>query len=91
MDLNTVVLIQASELRKMIRADVEDVIKTLKGINSEPDKILTLQDAAKYCGVCTRTLTERVREGKLTNGGTGRKYMFRKSHLDEFIFNTRKK
>ena len=52
---------------------------------------MTLEEAAAYCKVCTRTLTDRVKEGKLHNGGTGRKYLFKKSDLDAFAFKTKKK
>lgn len=55
--------------------------------NPDASKILNLREAAAYCGVCTRTLITRVREGKLKQGGTGRNYRFRVGDLDAFMFN----
>jgi excisionase family DNA binding protein len=55
--------------------------------NTESAKVVTLKEAAVYCGICTRTLVSRVREGKLKSGGTGRNYRFRISDLDDFMFN----
>jgi excisionase family DNA binding protein len=56
-------------------------------LSYDPNKILNLDEAAEYCGVCTRTLTSRVTEGKLKSGGTGRNYRFRVGDLDAFMFN----
>jgi hypothetical protein len=53
----------------------------------DPNKILNLDEAAAYCGICTRTLVARVREGKLISGGTGRNYRFRICDLNDFMFN----
>ena len=58
--------------------------------SNDTNKILNLDEAAIYCGICTRTLVARVRDGKLTSGGTGRNYRFRISDLNDFMFNEKR-
>ena len=93
MDFHSMVFMPVSELRKLIREEVEAELKKVAYYSqgNSPDTIMTLEEAAAYCKVCTRTLTDRVKEGELHNGGTGRKYLFKKSDLDAFAFKTKKK
>jgi|GEM_PF-2622215 len=58
--------------------------------NPDGNKLLNRTEAAAYCKICTRTLITRVHQGKLKNGGTGKKYLFRISDLDAFMFNEKK-
>ena len=90
---NTMVLISTSELKEIIRETVGDEFKKVPyySPSNESDEPMTLVEAAIYCKACTRTLIARVKEGKLNNGGTGRKYLFKKSELDVFLFKTKKK
>jgi excisionase family DNA binding protein len=90
---NSFVLMQPHELQEIIRVTIAEELQKVPYYSqgSSPDTIMTLQEAAAYCKVCTRTLTDRVKEGKLYNGGTGRKYLFMKSDLDAFAFKTKKK
>ena len=92
-NINSMVFMNAFELREIIREAVEVELKKVPyySVFNESDKIMTLDEAAAYCNVCTRTLITRVKEGKLANGGTGRKYLFKKSDLDAFAFKTKKK
>ena len=90
---NSFILIQPHELKEIIRVAIAEELQKVPYYSqgSSPDTIMTLQEASAYCKVCTRTLTDRVKEGKLHNGGTGRKYLFKKSDLDAFAFKTKKK
>ena len=83
----------AFELREVLREIVVEELKKVPyyGLLNESDENMTLEKAAIHCKVCTRTLIARVKEGKLANGGTGRKYLFKKSDLDAFAFKTKKK
>jgi excisionase family DNA binding protein len=90
---NSFILIQPHELKEMIRASIAEELQKVPyySLGSSPDTIMTLEEAAAYCKVCKRTITDRVKEGVLHNGGTGRKYLFKKSDLDAFLFKTKKK
>ena len=92
-NINSMVFMPSLELQEVIREIVAGELRKVPYYSqgSSPDTIMTLQEAAAYCKVCTRTLTDRVKEGKLHNGGTGRKYLFKKSELDAFAFKTKKK
>ena len=91
-NINSMVFMPAFELREVLREIVVEELKKVPyyGLGNTSDEIKTLEEAAEYCDVCTRTLTERVKQGKLKSGGTGRKYLFMKSELDAFIFKTKK-
>jgi excisionase family DNA binding protein len=90
---NLYVLMQPHELQELIRVAIAEELQKVPYYShgSSPDTIMTLDEAAAYCKVCKRTLTDRVKEGELHNGGTGRKYLFKKSDLDAFVFKTKKK
>ncbi len=92
-NINSMVFMNVFELKEIIRETVEDELKKVPyyGLLNESDENMTLEQAAIHCKVCTRTLITRVKEGKLANGGTGRKYLFKKSDLDAFAFKTKKK
>ena len=92
-NVNSMVFMPAFELREVLREIVVEELKKVPyyGLGNTSDEIKTLEEAAEYCNVCTRTLIARVKEGKLANGGTGRKYLFKKSELDAFAFKTKKK
>ena len=77
------------KIREIVIQELQKVPYYSQG--SSPDTIMTLDEAATYCKVCKRTITDRVKEGALHNGGTGRKYLFKKSDLDAFVFKTKKK
>ena len=91
-NINSMVFLNVFDLKEIIRETVEGELKKVPYYSkcNEPDKIMTLDEAAAYCNVCTRTLIARVKEGKLNNGGTGRKYLFKKSDLDAFAFKIQK-
>lgn len=86
---NTIVVIAPSDLRDIIREVLAEEFKKDRyySPNNDSNKILNLQQAAEYCGICTRTLVSRVKQGKLKSGGTGRNYRFRIGDLDSFMFN----
>ena len=92
-NVNSMVFMPAFELREVLREIVAEELKKVPyyGLLNESDENMTLEKAAIHCKVCTRTLIARVKEGKLANGGTGRKYLFKKSDLDAFAFKTKKK
>ncbi len=92
-NINSMVFMPAFELREVLREIVVEELKKVPyyGLLNESDENMTLEKAAIHCKVCTRTLIARVKEGKLANGGTGRKYLFKKSDLDAFAFKTKKK
>ena len=92
-NITTMVFLQPHELQELIRAAIAGELQKVPYYSqvSTPDTIMTLEEAASYCKICKRTLTDRVKEGKLTNGGTGRKYLFKKSDLDAYAFKTKKK
>ncbi len=92
-NVNSMVFMQTLELKEVVREIVAEELKKVPyyGLGNTSDEIKTLEEAAEYCNVCTRTLITRVKEGKLANGGTGRKYLFKKSDLDAFAFKTKKK
>ncbi len=92
-NVNSMVFMPAFELREVLREIVAEELKKVPyyGLLNESDENMTLEKAAIHCKVCTRTLITRVKEGKLANGGTGRKYLFKKSDLDAFAFKTKKK
>ena len=92
-NINSMVFMPAFELREVLREIVAEELKKVPyyGLLNESDENMTLEQAAIHCKVCTRTLITRVKEGKLANGGTGRKYLFKKSDLDAFAFKTKKK
>jgi excisionase family DNA binding protein len=81
----------AQDLRNIFREIIAEEIKKdpYYSLSKEGERLLTLKEAAAYCNVCTRTLTTRVKNGDLKNGGTGRKYLFKIKDLDEFMFNDR--
>ena len=87
------VFMPVSDLKRLIQEIVDGELQkvTYYSQRNAPDENMTLEEAATYCKVCSRTLVSRVIQGKLTNGGTGRKYLFRKSDLDAFMFKTKKK
>lgn len=89
MEFHSMVFMPVSELRKVIREEVEAELQKVPYYSqgSNPNKILSLEQAAAYCGICTRTLVSRVHDGKLKSGGTGRNYRFRIGDLDAFMFN----
>lgn len=80
-------------LSKIIEKALERFLLELKdpyySDGKEGGRIMTLNEAAAYCNVCARTLTTRVKNGDLKNGGTGRKYLFKVKDLDEFMFKDR--
>ncbi len=92
-NINSMVFMPVFELREVIREIVVMELEKVPyySLGNKSDEHLTLEEAAIHCKVCTRTLIARVKEGKLANGGTGRKYLFKKSDLDAFAFKKKKK
>jgi excisionase family DNA binding protein len=90
---NTIIDYILQRLREVIREVVTEILcehfkkDRYYSPSYDPNKILNLDEAAQYCGVCTRTLVTRVTKGKLKSGGTGRNYRFRVGDLDAFMFN----
>jgi excisionase family DNA binding protein len=81
-------------IKNIIEDAIEDALRKFQSERNIPyyspstdtNRVVTLKEAAVYCGICTRTLISRVRVGKLKSGGTGRNYRFRISDLDDFMF-----
>ena len=92
-NINSMVFMPSLELQEIIRVAIAEELQKVPYYSqgNSPDTIMTLEEAAAYCKVCTRTLTDRVKEGEQHNGGTGRKYLFKKSDLYAFAFKTKKK
>lgn len=65
-------------LRKVVR---EEMSKIATKITREP-KVLTRDGAAEKIGVCPNTISEFIKNGRLTNRGIGRKILILDSDLD---------
>lgn len=53
--------------------------------NSEPQPLLTTEEAATYLNVPTRWVADAVREGRVRCTRIGKHIRFRIEHLDELI------
>lgn len=45
---------------------------------------MSTEDAAKYLGICTRTLYRRCDAGRIEHCREGRLYLFRQAWLDDY-------
>lgn len=86
--MQTMILVSSQELSEIISKAVEAVIKKSPyySLSTNADELLSREEAANYLNVSTTTITKYVKEGRLRHGGTNRKYLFRKSDLDKFVF-----
>ncbi len=88
MEHNSIVITPKSELSEMIREIVADELKKAQAYSrdTQSDELLTRDAAAELMKLSPTTLTKYVKEGKIRFGGSDRKYLFKKSDVDAFIF-----
>ena len=76
------VLIQVNNLRSVITSVIEEEFKKFETKLERKSKILTRENAAKKLGVCPNTISEYIKDGRLTNRGLGRKILLFETDLD---------
>ena len=76
------VLIQVNNLRSVITSVIEEEFKKFETKLERKSKILTRENAAKKLGVCPDTISEYIKDGRLTNRGLGRKILLFETDLD---------
>lgn len=86
--MQTMILISSEELSEIITKAVEAGLKNSAYYSQSIDDsgLLTREEAAAYLNVTPTSISKYVNQGKIEAGGTPRKYLFKKSELDKFIF-----
>lgn len=71
----------AEAIKPMVR-EISELKEELRQLRKDtPDRLLTVQEAAKVLGVCDQTVRRRVQDGSLKSQRTGHKIMFNKKDL----------
>ena len=76
------VLIHINNLRSVIASVIEEEFKKFETKLERKSKVLTRENAAKKLGVCPNTISEYIKDGRLTNRGLGRKILLFETDLD---------
>lgn len=76
------VIIHVNSLRSVITSVIEEEFKKFETKLERKSKVLTRENAAKKLGVCPNTISEYIKDGRLTNRGLGRKILLFETDLD---------
>ena len=57
----------------------------MNSLNNNENTVFNINQVANYLGCSVQTIRTRIKEGEIPTYQIGRKYLFRKSKIDEWI------